>query len=857
MRIKHMLYGAVGALTGLLLLENGLRAADAARSARDAARFGQFDAASAQLEKGIIELSFERSVSQVALALPDPIPSAFADLLAQQRRKADERFAAVAAALDALDDDLAAAELAAGLARERAALAELRSGADAALGQPAAGRPHDAAQAVPDALKDLVLRLRALPDALIVDGVERSATNHRLSMVQSLAWEVREFGGRERTLLAIAVLTGAPLPDAVRAEAAQHALRAADAGRRIASLVAGDAAIPAALRDAAAALERTYFGDYAALRGAVLLASTGATPAYPLPFDAFFERSSAALETAVAVSYAAGDARLAYWQQRRTQALVDGALALAALLGVLALAGWVLAMVHRRILLRIEAVRLAMGDYAAGRVPRAPGARHADEIGDMSDAFSALVATQERAVGEVAQVAGAIARGDFSRRIEDPIPGRLGEVREAINASVDSVRDTMEALQDVMRAMAAGRFDARMRASVPEESRRGIDGAMQGLDDAFARMDAALAAWTEGRFEARLGSGLPGRLGALAGRFDGTGEALMRGFSEVRRIAAAVAGGDLSVVAEGEHPGELGRAVGDLDAAVRRLFALMTEWARVTRALDETAKAVRDQGVELQRHSASAIDGMLAHIRESVESIRDTERVVHAVAERTAGARVVGDEGRAAVARAVAAMGGLRESTARIQEVTRTIDEFAFQTNLLALNAAVEAARAGEQGRGFAVVAGEVRGLAKRSAESVAQIRGLVDDGAHRARDGVAQVEASDAQLGRLLDAVADIDAAARRVREGTARQLQSASALESEVDAQGRRGEQGRALAERLGATAAELTAHSDALRSAMAQFRLDPHPAGRRHPTNNPQIPGGYERRGQRRASDRTGTG
>jgi methyl-accepting chemotaxis protein len=202
-------------------------------------------------------------------------------------------------------------------------------------------------------------------------------------------------------------------------------------------------------------------------------------------------------------------------------------------------------------------------------------------------------------------------------------------------------------------------------------------------------------------------------------------------------------------------------------------------------------------------------------------------------------------------------MGGLREATGRIQDVTRTIDEFAFQTNLLALNAAVEAARAGEQGRGFAVVAGEVRGLAKRSAESVAQIRGLVDDGATRAHDGVMQVEASDAQLGRLLEAVADIDAAARQVREGTTRQLASAAALEGEVDAQGRRGEQGRELAERLGATAIELTAHSEALRAAMAQFRLDPHPAGRRHPTNNPRLPGGVDRRGRGRASDRAATG
>ena len=68
----------------------------------------------------------------------------------------------------------------------------------------------------------------------------------------------------------------------------------------------------------------------------------------------------------------------------------------------------------------------------------------------------------------------------------------------------------------------------------------------------------------------------------------------------------------------------------------------------------------------------------------------------------------------------------LQEAADEIGIATATIEEITEQTKLLALNATIEAARAGDAGKGFAVVAGEVKELAKQSADAADSISSLI-----------------------------------------------------------------------------------------------------------------------------------
>jgi methyl-accepting chemotaxis protein len=62
------------------------------------------------------------------------------------------------------------------------------------------------------------------------------------------------------------------------------------------------------------------------------------------------------------------------------------------------------------------------------------------------------------------------------------------------------------------------------------------------------------------------------------------------------------------------------------------------------------------------------------------------------------------------------------ETAKKINMIIDTINDIAEQTKMLALNATIESASAGDAGRGFAVVAGEVKSLARLTAQSTSEI---------------------------------------------------------------------------------------------------------------------------------------
>lgn len=173
-----------------------------------------------------------------------------------------------------------------------------------------------------------------------------------------------------------------------------------------------------------------------------------------------------------------------------------------------------------------------------------------------------------------------------------------------------------------------------------------------------------------------------------------------------------------------------------LDAIVSRIDFSTDQLTSAASLSSDVARESNDC-IQQQRHYIAEIAGAISQVAGSVLDVSKH-------AQNTASAARLADEetdkGKHSVDEALQSITNLAHNidaaaqivkrleteSKAISNVLDVIREVAVQTNLLSLNAAIEAARAGESGRGFAVVADQVRVLAMRTQDSIAEIEAMI-----------------------------------------------------------------------------------------------------------------------------------
>nr|WP_052311542.1 MULTISPECIES: GAF domain-containing protein [unclassified Actinoplanes] len=188
------------------------------------------------------------------------------------------------------------------------------------------------------------------------------------------------------------------------------------------------------------------------------------------------------------------------------------------------------------------------------------------------------------------------------------------------------------------------------------------------------------------------------------------------------------------------------RVVGTMDFFTSDYIELSESRAA---ALRNVQQLVNQRLAVLRAGESSAANARA--LLDSVDRLRNASGDATAVAEQAVSRA-------SAMTTEVAALG---QASAAIGDVIKIIESIAEQTNLLALNATIEAARAGESGKGFAVVAGEVKELARETAEATQkvaeQIAGIqasaetVATGIHTTSETIGKMDAVQIRMNEVL----------------------------------------------------------------------------------------------------------
>jgi methyl-accepting chemotaxis protein len=289
------------------------------------------------------------------------------------------------------------------------------------------------------------------------------------------------------------------------------------------------------------------------------------------------------------------------------------------------------------------------------------------------------------------------------------------------------------------------------------ELMRDLNALVRSVEEPLSEIEGTLLEMSKGNF-IQMSGGHKGTFESVEKAFNQTEKITLSYVDEISRMLDTISKGDLTASISQDYVGNYAPIKQALNTIIHSLSKTIQEINRVAQQVNNEAKEITNssaalaQGANEQAQSVEKLNTTITSIKEITARNAENAKQADTLSVNSKHHAIQGDED---MKKMLVSMEGIKESSDKVTQIIKTIEDIAFQTNLLALNASVEAARAGEHGRGFSVVADEVRTLAGRSQKAASETAELIQESIDRVNKG-AQIAVQTAETLQVIVGDAD-----------------------------------------------------------------------------------------------------